>query len=299
MQLVGYCQFNDSISEAEVIRIINVLASDSLKGRSNFTKELHTAAYFIGNEFTKDSLSYFPGFTSYLQPFSLEKLSEGEKKKDSAGNFLSEKILFNVIGVLPGKSIPDQAIIFSAHYDHIGIVRDRKDSICNGANDDASGTTAVLMLAHYFAQKNNNARTLIFCAFAGEELGLLGSGVFVNNIEPEKIVAEINIEMIGAANVSGKNAFFITGANYSNLSKIVKRNLKGQKFKIVQEPDLSKNLFQRSDNFSFAKLGIPAHSFMCSDDDDPCYHRPCDEVKRINLANMTNVIKGNVLKNSW
>ncbi len=149
----------------------------------------------------------------------------------------------------------------------------------------------MLTLAKYFSQKNDNARTIIFCAFAGEELGLMGSGVFVNHVKPENIIAVINIEMIGVSTFGRKKAFYITGSDYSNFSSIFKENLNYSGFSIIAEPPLSKQLFERSDNYSFAIMGIPAHTIMCSDDDDNCYHRPCDEIERIDIGNMTQIIK--------
>jgi hypothetical protein len=282
----SYGQIED-FPQREAERILNFLASDSLKGRGNLTEELSKAAYFIENEFKKDSLGFLPGLRSYLQPFALHELNEAEKQK----GFLSSQILFNVVGVLPGNKKPGEAIVFSAHYDHIGTFAGGRDTIYNGANDNASGTTALLMLAHYFAIKKDNVRTLIFCAFSGEELGLEGSNVFVNTVDCKNIIAGVNIEMIGATNVSGKNAFFITGEYLSNLGRIMRRNLKGTSCKVVREPNEKKMLFQRSDNYSFAKMGIPVHSIMCSDDDDPCYHKVCDEIKRIDIKNMVNVMK--------
>lgn len=295
-----YGQSGDSISINEATRILSFLASDTLKGRANETKELQNAAYFIAEEFAKDSLAYFPGFHSYLQPYSLQELPDSEKQKDSEGHFISRKIMFNVIAVLPGKTLVNEVVLFSAHYDHIGMLNagmsdPGRDFIFNGANDDASGTTALIMLAHYFAQKQDNERTIVFCAFSGEELGLLGSNVFVNTVDLKNVIAGINIEMIGRTNASLKNSFFITGERYSNLSRIAKKNLKGTGYRIVSEPDEKKQLFKRSDNYSFAQLGIPAHSFMCSDDDEPCYHKVCDEVKRIDIPNMVNVIKAILL----
>lgn len=288
---ISYGQASDSFSISEATRIISFLASDSLKGRANETTELQQAAYFIAGEFEKDSLNYFPGFHSFLQPYSLSELPETEKQMDSNGHFGSPKILFNIVAVLRGHELPGEAIIFSAHYDHIGVARYGKDTVFNGANDDASGTTALLMLAHHYAQVKSNSRTLIFCAFSGEELGLIGSNVFVNTSDLKNVIAGINIEMIGNTNAALKNSFFITGERFSNLSRIVKRNLKGSAYRVVSEPDEKKNLFKRSDNYSFARLGIPAHTFMCSDDDEPCYHSVCDEVKRIDIPNMVNVIK--------
>lgn len=200
-------------------------------------------------------------------------------------------ILYNVAGMIPGKKLPNEFIIFSAHYDHVATGIHGETGIFNGANDDASGTVAVMALARYFSMRRDNERTILFCLFAGEELGLLGSTSFVRLLKPESIKAVINIEMIGMTNAVGKNAFMVTGSSYSDLASILKENLKHEKFKVKKLGYDPAQLFTRSDNFSFAQYGIPAHSVMCSDDKEPCYHRTCDDVKRIDIANMTRVIK--------
>jgi hypothetical protein len=280
----------DNISETEVGRMLQYLASDSLKGRGNYTPELHKAAWFINGEFTKAGLQ--PFFTSFVQPFGAGNKSLQKKTNDTTGKYNARKVLLNVVGLLPGKTRPHEAVLFSAHYDHIGINEpEDSDNIYNGANDDASGTVAVLALAHYFSRKGDNARTLIFCAFSGEELGLLGSHAFVKAINPGMIKAVINIEMIGQTKAVGKNSFFVTGAPLSDMASILEKNLAGTGVTIKPDPDPEKKLFQRSDNYPFAKKGIPAHSIMCSDDGDPCYHKPCDEYSRIDVANMTTIIR--------
>lgn len=202
-------------------------------------------------------------------------------------------MLYNVIGVIPGKTKPDEAIIFSAHYDHVD--RDpqgRKGEIFNGANDNASGTSAVLAMARYYAMRKDNERTLVFCLFSGEELGLLGSIAFAGSLRPEKIIANINVEMIGTTNLSGQNAFYVTGSWLSSLTKILKMNMKGDPVKVIASTTDPRQEFERSDNYPFAILGVPAHTITCSDDDDPCYHKPCDDFNRMNTANMAKVIRG-------
>jgi len=200
--------------------------------------------------------------------------------------------LYNVVGVLHGKSLPEQAILFSAHYDHVNRGLDGETGgIFNGANDDASGTTAVLALARYYAMRKDNERTLIFSLFAGEELGLLGSKYFVNLVRPENITAMINVEMIGKTNLSGRNAFTVIGSQHSDLHSILRKNLKGTAFKVKEQFSDPRNLFRRSDHFPFADKGIPAHTLMCSDDQDPCYHHSCDDADRIDIKNMTAVIR--------
>ena len=200
--------------------------------------------------------------------------------------------LYNVVGMIAGVSHPQEAIIFSAHYDHVDRgINGETGGIYNGANDDASGTTAVIELAKYFSMRRDNERTIIFCLFAGEELGLYGSRAFVNFVKPENIKAVINIEMIGASNIAGKNTFILTRSDFSDLYKILNRNLKGDKVKILEQISDPTNLFGRSDNYTFAKEGIPAHSIMCSDDNEPCYHKPCDDIKNIDIENMTRIIR--------
>ena len=201
-------------------------------------------------------------------------------------------IEYNIVGMLPGKSKPNEVILFSAHYDHEGVFQrgKKKDSILNGANDNASGVTALLMLAKYFAQKNDNERTILFCAFAGEELGLLGSKDFVNYIDPSIIIAGINIEMIGIPQY-GTNNIFITGYDRSSLPKILEKQLASAPVKVVVGPLEEKELFKRSDNYPFVEKGVPAHSIMSSDDDDKCYHQPCDEIKRINISHLTTITR--------
>jgi hypothetical protein len=200
-------------------------------------------------------------------------------------------LAYNVVATLPGKSKPGEAIIFSAHYDHEGVFGGRKDSIMNGANDNASGTTALIALANYFSKRNDNERTLMFCAFAGEELGLLGSTDFINQVNPDKIVAVINLEMLGVPEL-GRNRVFITGAEYSDLPAILRKGLTANGINVRPEPNpMEKKLFMRSDNFPFAKKGIPAHTIMGSTDDDRCYHQPCDEVRRIDIPNLTRLAR--------
>jgi acetylornithine deacetylase/succinyl-diaminopimelate desuccinylase-like protein len=279
----------DSISEAEVSRMLHYLASDSMKGRGNHTPELHTAAHFIEQKFREAGLKEV--LSSFLQPFTTKRLAASERLNDTAGWDDPKTVLLNVVGMLPGRSPSGEIILFCAHYDHVGVKGSgRRTIVYNGANDNASGTVGLLALAAYFAKRADNERTLLFCAFAGEELGLLGSTYFVQSFGTISIKAVINIEMIGRSDVAGKKGVFITGANESDFASIFKRNTKGH-IKISPEPAAEKGLFQRSDNYPFALKGIPAHTIMSSDDSDGCYHKDCDEVERIDIKNMTAIIR--------
>jgi len=201
--------------------------------------------------------------------------------------------LFNVAGVIPGKSKPNEYVIFSGHYDHIGILPAvGQDSIANGADDDASGVTAMLTLADYYKKKNNNERTLIFVAFTAEELGMYGSKYFSNHINADQVVAMINMEMIGKDSKFGPNTVYITGYDQSDLGKLMQENLKNTTFKFYSDPYIKQNLFYRSDNAVLAAKGVPAHSFSTSQmDKDEYYHTVKDEVATLNVQNIISSIE--------
>jgi len=201
--------------------------------------------------------------------------------------------LFNVAAVLPGKSKPDELVIFSAHYDHIGVLDAvEQDSIANGADDDASGTTAVISLAKHFKKLNKNERTLIFVAFTAEEIGMFGSKYFSNQIDPDKVVAMINMEMIGKDSKFGPNSLYITGYNASNLGQLMQENLKGTEFTFHPDPYPQQNLFYRSDNAVLAALGVPAHTFSTVQiDQDDYYHTVNDEVETLDIENIVSSIE--------
>lgn len=200
----------------------------------------------------------------------------------------------NVVGILPGKSKPNEYVIFSGHYDHLGIGKpdNKGDSIYNGANDDASGTTAMIMLAKYFKQLGNNERTLIFAAFTAEESGGYGSQYFSKQFDPAKVVAMFNIEMIGTESKWGTNSAYITGYEKTDMGKILEKNLEGSKFEFHPDPYTEQNLFYRSDNATLARQGVPAHTISTSKmDAEPNYHKQSDEIGTLNLKNMTEIIK--------
>lgn len=210
-----------------------------------------------------------------------------------ASNTIDTLRLSNIAGMLPGKSKKDESVIFSAHYDHIGILPPvNGDSIANGADDDASGTAAVLALAKHFKKLNNNERTLIFVAFAAEEMGGFGSQYFSKQLDPAKVMAMFNIEMIGKPSKFGKNTAWITGFEKTDFGKILQKNLQNTPFTFHPDPYPQQDLFYRSDNATLARLGVPAHSISTDEIDiDKLYHSVDDEVETLNMANMTQVIK--------
>ncbi len=207
---------------------------------------------------------------------------------------ITEQKLMNVVGMLPGKSKKDEYVIFSAHYDHIGVGKpdNNGDSIYNGANDDAAGTTAVIMLAKYFKTLANNERTILFAAFTAEEVGGFGSQYFSRQFDPAKVMAMFNIEMIGTESKWGKNSAFITGYDKTDMGAIMQRNLEGTGFTFYPDPYTQQNLFYRSDNATLAKLGVPAHTISTAKmENEPHYHKPSDHIETLDMENMAMIIK--------
>ena len=280
---------SDSIFHPDSLRLfIKILASDSMNGRFSGTKENRQAAFFIAKHFENTGIAPVAGNIRYFN-----EIKTG---------------WFNVVGAIKGKSKPGEVIIFSAHYDHIGTKKtnpfpgmggnakaEKGDEIFNGANDNASGVCAIISLAKYFKALDNNERTLIFIAFTGEEQGLIGSKYFAENIEPDSVIAVINIEMIGRSDAT-KPRPYITGSEYSDLIDILNKNYhslfdKKEKRFFVPDPYNGSMLFIRSDNYPFAQKGIPAHSVMLSSPFDRYYHNLNDEPQTLNYKLMSKIIK--------
>lgn len=263
------------IEKSEITRIETILASDQMEGRKVFTPGIDSASAFIEKEFAKIGLAHYKDLKNYRQEFT----ARGKNAN-------------NVIGILPGKSKPNEYVVFSAHYDHLGKVENGDDKVYNGANDDASGTTAVIALAKYFKELGNNERTIIFVAFTAEEVGGFGAKYFSKNINPDEVIAMFNIEMIGTESKWNKNSAYITGFEKSDFGVILQKNLKGSKFKFYEDPYPDQQLFYRSDNATLAALGVPAHTISTSKmDDEQNYHQLSDEVSTLDLDNMTEIIK--------
>ncbi|TKC12836.1 M20/M25/M40 family metallo-hydrolase [Pedobacter polaris] len=225
--------------------------------------------------------------------FILDKDTIAKEFKVELKNDVVKMPLFNVAGIIPGKSKAKELVVFSGHYDHNGIVASKDgDSIMNGADDDASGTSAMIALAKYYKKLNNNERTLIFVAFTGEEMGMFGSRYFSQQLNPDEVVAMFNIEMIGKDSKFGKNTAFITGYDKSDLGKILQKNLEGTEFTFHPDPYTAQSLFYRSDNATLAALGVPAHTISTDQIDiDPHYHQVTDEYKTLDVENILSTIK--------
>ncbi|MBF9252793.1 M20/M25/M40 family metallo-hydrolase [Pontibacter sp. 172403-2] len=224
--------------------------------------------------------------------FILTDQTTADNYKIEIENNIVEQQLTNVAGRIKGKR-QDEIVVFSGHYDHIGIGKPvANDSIANGADDDASGTTAVIMLAAYYKKQPKPERTLVFVAFTAEEIGGYGSRYFSEQLDPDNIVAMFNIEMVGKPSKFGPNSAFLTGYEKSDMGQLLQKRLEGTAYSIHPDPYPEQNLFYRSDNATLARLGVPAHTISSDEiDKDAFYHTVNDEFETLDMAHLTNMIK--------
>ena len=284
------------INPASCRQIVETLAADSFRGRLSGTANEEKAGFYIVREFEKAGC--VPGMDgSYFMPFNITWRHRTNESR-------------NIVAVLLGKSKPKEWIVFSAHYDHIGTKAtnpvnflsekgkpEKGDSVFNGANDNASGTSALITLARYFGKAGNNERTIVFIAFAGEELGLLGSQKAVLNLNHPSIVAMINMDMLGRPISSENKNPFLTGATLSELQSILNKKLfeaspeeYGKNF-FRKDPFPAESLFSRSDNFPFAQQGVPAHTIIATHPRDRFYHSLNDEPATLDYAFLAKIVR--------
>ena len=268
----------------QAFTIINDTTSSIITVAPEFAANFKELKGYFGKRFTRDRKA--------LKVFVLGKSNVSQYSVKATQRIESLKMI-NVVGQLEGKTKPDERVVFSGHYDHIGILQSVDgDSIANGADDDASGTTAVIELARYYKKLNNNNRTLIFAAFTAEEIGGFGSQYFSKQLNPDKVVAMFNIEMIGKPSKWGENFAFITGYERSDFGEILKKNLAGTKFEFKPDPYPEQNLLYRSDNATLARLGVPAHTISTDQIDiDQLYHSVNDEVESLDVKNIVSSIR--------
>ncbi|MBK9153510.1 MAG: M20/M25/M40 family metallo-hydrolase [Chloracidobacterium sp.] len=231
----------------------------------------------------------------------IAKLADGAAIEFAGKTAETTQQTWNAAGKLTGSdpALGSEVILLSSHLDHLGVRENAPgdDKIFNGADDDASGTVAVIELARIFASGKRPKRTVYFVCFGSEEAGGLGSNHFVDNLPfpKEKLIANLQWEMIGRPDAKVKpDELWLTGFERSNLGpELAKRGAK-----LVQDPHPGQNFFQRSDNYTLARQGIIAHtvsSFGLHTD----YHRASDELKTIDFGYMTRSVNSMVEPIRW
>ncbi|NJX14829.1 M20/M25/M40 family metallo-hydrolase [Tamlana crocina] len=256
---------------------LEYLASDALKGRQTGSVGLESAAQFIERVFKKHEVQ--PYFETYRDSFKVKTLDG-----------------YNIVGYLEGhdSELKNEFVVLGAHYDHIGIVEAVDgDNIANGANDDASGTVAVLEWAKYFAKTKTNKRSILFTLYDAEEMGLKGSEHLAERLKTENLdlYTMINFEMVGVPRAESKTLAYITGFELTNMAE--KLNEYAQDKVVGFLPQAKQyNLFKRSDNYPFYNaFKIPAQAISTFDFTNfEYYHHVDDEADKMDLVHMQNFI---------
>ena len=269
------------------------LAGDAMRGRANGSPEMRKAADYIAMRFQNAGLVPVPGTDGFYQSFSFT-LRNGDRE-------IHEQ---NVIGFLEGADpvLKEECVVVSAHYDHIGVGTPvAGDSIYNGADDNASGVCAVLGVAQLLAASPMRpARSILFVAWAGEEMGLQGSRYYVKYpLWPlDKTALVINFEMLGRPEKIGRQRYYLTGAPFSSLVDIIRTYNENGPWQMDNTVAPVDRLMFASDNAAFAAVhrkpnrqcwGIVAQTLAMEAGGDH-YHRPHDAPEAIDLQNLADFI---------
>lgn len=262
---------------------VSFLASDLLEGRDTPSRGLDIAGEYIASQFRRLGLEP-AGDDGYFQTVVLRP-----EDKDSPKSR-------NVAGILRGSDpqLKDTYVILSAHYDHVGLAQSGEDKIFNGANDDASGTAAVLEVANALAALHPRPkRSILFLLFCGEEKGLRGSTYYVMHplVPLAKTVAQLNLEQLGRTDAPEGphlNSANVTGFDYSSMVPILVDAGNRLGIRVTKVAEASDKYFNLSDNAPFAAAGVPAHTLSVTYD-FPDYHAVGDEWRKIDYDNMAKI----------
>ena len=297
----------NTINRSSAEATINFLASDELQGReAGFHGSRVTSEYIVS---LLQWMGVSPLADSYFQPFDAYRKERQKKGRlevhpDSIAKLKQEvhqKLsMRNVLGMIPGKNTKEYVIV-GAHFDHLGIDPALDgDQIYNGADDNASGVSAVLQIARAFlASGQQPERNVIFAFWDGEEKGLLGSKYFVQTcLFLSQIKGYLNFDMIGRNNKpqQPKQVVYFYTAAHSVFGDWLKEDIR--KYGLQLEPDYRawENPIGGSDNGSFAKVGIPIIWYHT--DGHPDYHQPSDHADRLNWDKIVEITKASFL-NMW
>lgn len=266
------------VEEKSVSATLKFLSSDELKGRMSGSPELEKAAVYLEDIFKKN------GVKPYFSTF-----------KDTLTNY--DKVTYNVVGYLEGTDpvLKNEFVVLGAHYDHIGIEKDPEgtDNIYNGANDDASGTTAVAEMVNYFGKMKNNKRSVLFCFFSAEEEGLLGSRSLAAKLKEKNfnLYTMLEFEMVGVP-MKRDILAYVTGWGTSNMGDKM-NEYAGKKLVGYLDVEMKYQLFRRSDNYSFYNEFHKPSQTICTFDftNFDYYHHVDDEFENMDISAMTNFIQ--------
>lgn len=269
---------NYQVAEENVIKTLSYLTSDELEGRDSGSEGIEKAAVYLENLLQENGIK--PYFKTY---------------RDTLSNY--DKTAYNIVGYIEGtdKKLKNEFVVIGAHYDHIGMLQNgvNGDVIVNGANDNATGTTAVTEVAKYFAKFKNNKRSVLFVFFSAEEKGLLGSKHLTAKLKEQKmdLYFMFNFEMIGVPMKDKGMDFYLTGFGKSNMATII-NEYAGEKLVGYLPIETKYMLFRASDNYPFfTEFNVPAQTVSTFDFENfQFYHQPDDEFELMDTKHMTTVI---------
>jgi Zn-dependent M28 family amino/carboxypeptidase len=300
LAISSYAADRRSVSERACAPCIRAheefLAADALKGRGSGTPDELVAATYVASQLRQYGVE--PGLDGdrYIQTVPFQR----KQASGASASTTVDATTWNVIGMLRGRDpkLKSQAVLLSAHIDHIGVGRAIDgDDIYNGADDDASGVTAVLELGRALARGPKPRRTVLFVFFGGEELGGIGSRYFLSHspMPLENIVANLEFEMIGRADPAiNSRSLWLTGYERSNLGPELARH----GARLVADPHPEQDFFKRSDNYTLALRGIVAHT-VSSFGLHKQYHQPSDDLAHLDFRHMETAISSLIAPVRW
>ncbi len=282
-------KYMNTITDKELKTHLYVVASDEMEGRETGSIGQKKAGNYLIQQYEANKIPFPKGANSYYQniPASYLNAKRNENLNDSE----------NIWAYIEGSEKPNEIIVISAHYDHVGT---KNDKIYNGADDDGSGTVAILEVAKAFAKAKKEGhgpkRSILILHFTGEEHGLHGSRYYSENplFPLQNTIANINIDMIGRrdeAHANSNNYIYLIGSDYlsTDLYNICEEVNKkyvhlelDYKYNDKKDPN---RFYYRSDHYNFAKNGIPSVFLFNGTHAD--YHKPTDTVEKIEFDALT------------
>lgn len=270
-----------TITQDMLRRHVSIISHDSMRGRVTPSRGLELTAAYIASQFARLELRPLGDSGTFIQHYPLPIGGHGQAP--------------NVVALLEGRdpALKGEFLVFSAHMDHVGVGRPAGgDSIYNGADDNASGTAAVMALAEAFAKaKDRPRRSIIFLTVSGEEEGLWGSAYFASHppVALDSIVADLNIDMIGR---NWRDTIVAIGREHSDLGPTLARVAAAHpelRMATVHDPWPNENFYYRSDHYNFARRGVPVLFFFSGTHAD--YHGPYDEIDKIDFEKETRIVR--------
>lgn len=280
--LLVSCQVSKNLvtDDNRVSSHLSYLSSDELEGRKPGELGIEKAAQYL----TKELKTY--GIKPYFKTYN-----------DTLVNI--DRTAYNIVGYIEGKDkiLKSEFVVIGAHYDHIGKVSSittskEIDNIYNGANDNATGVTAVLEVARNLS-KQKLKRSALIVFFSAEEMGLLGAEHLSKKLKEQNInlYTMINFEMLGVPmEGKGKGLIYISGEEMSNMGAKINEYSGDKGF--IGKNKISQMVFGSADNYPFYKnFNIPSHTFCSFDFDNyQYYHHLQDEFSKMNISHMTKII---------